>query len=387
MLVTQVRDICNQITSEVIGEQGIQLLDDLSNVVDLGRQILNLNGQDRENYLHQLPDHIGKVVFVNRAYRGSAPSVLMDGTEYGSIVEKIRVELPEAQENQSWELVRGQSYDDNIFNPPVAHAKFFNQKTTFEVRMSFTDKQVRSAFSSATQLNAFFNMIENAIQKSMTIKRDGLIMTTINNFIGETLYDLDNTGTYTGKTGVRAINLLHKYNTKFGTALTADQAITTPEFIRYASMMIGLTADRMTKVSKLFNIGGTDKFTTKDLMHIVMLSDFGRAADAYLQSDTYHDEFTKLPEAELVPFWQGSGTDYEFANTSKIHVMTASGHEVEASGILGVIFDRDALGVYNYDQRVTSKYVASAEFTNNWYKEDASYFNDLDENFVLFYVA
>jgi hypothetical protein len=126
-------------------------------------------------------------------------------------------------------------------------------------------------------------------------------------------------------------------------------------------------------------------------LHIVLLSDFAAAADIYEQSDTFHDTFTALPNAERVPFWQGSGTDYGFQSVSSINVTASDGNEngldVTASGILGVMFDRDALGVCNWDRRVTTNYNPRAEFYNNWYKQDAMYFNDFNENFVVFYAA
>ena len=377
MRVEQVYNIMNAVTQTTLGENEV-LAEDLSNIVDIGNSIMNVAGI--ENYVRSLTDHIGKTIFVNRAYSGSVPSVLMDGWEFGSILEKVTYDdLPEATENESWKLENGKSYDVNVFTQPKASAKFFNKRVTFEVPMSFAERQVKSAFDNAAQLNSFFSMIYNAIDKSMTVKVDGLVSRTINNMIGETLVN--------GAGTVKAVNILKMYNEKFGTKLTANNCIYDPEFIRYASLIIGLWSDRLTKLSTLFNVGGKDRFTSKDLQHIVLLSEFEAYAKAYLYSDTYHKEFTALPNAEKVAYWQGSGTNYDFASTSKIHVTTSSGDEVEQSGILGIIFDRDALGVSNLDRRVTTNYNAKGEFFNNWYKFDAGYFNDLNENFVVFYVA
>lgn len=380
MQVNQVYEIMNSVTRTTLGENAV-LAEDLSNIVDIGDQILNVAGV--ENYVRTLTDHIGKTIFVNRAYSGSVPSVLMDGWEFGSILEKVSYDdLPEATENESWELEDGKSYDVNVFTQPKASAKFFNKRVTFEVPMSFAERQVKSAFDNASQLNAFFSMIHNAIDKSMTVKVDGLVSRTINNMIGETFVDLGK-----NPTSIKAVNLLKLYNQNFGRSLKAHQCMLDAEFIRFASLNIKLYSDRMTKLSKLFNVGGKDRFTSKDLQHLVLLSEFEAYAGAYLYSDTFHNEFTKLPNAETVAYWQGSGTSYDFASTSKIHIKTTTGQEIEQSGILGIIFDRDSLGVTNLDRRVTTNYNAKGEFFNNWYKFDAGYFNDLNENFVVFYVA
>ena len=386
MEVVQIRNLVNNATSEVLGQSDI-LTEDLSNIVDVGTQIFNAEAVDR--YVRSLVNQIGKIIFVSRPYRGGVPSVLMDSWEFGSVLEKITVDLPEASENESWELTDGASYDPNIFYKPKVSAKFFNKKVTFEVDMSFTEMQVKQSFQNATQLNSFLSMLYTAVDKSMTIKLDALVMRTINNFIGETIYaDYAAEGLNT-KSGVRAINLLYLYKQKYADAasLTAEKAMVTPEFIRFASYTMANYMDRLTRISTLFNIGGRDRFTPKDMLHVVMLSDFRNAADIYLQSTTFHDSYTALPNAETVPYWQGSGETFGFDKVSSIHVKTTGNKEVTAGGILCVMFDRDALGVSNLSRRVTTNYNAKGEFWNNFYKFDAGYFNDQNENFLVFFVA
>ena len=383
MTVAQIYDIINPITKEILGETAV-VNEDLSNIVDIGKELFDAT--DVDNYVKSLVNHIGRVVFVNRPYSGSAPSVLMDGWEYGSVLEKISAELPEATENESWELTDGASYDPNIFYKPKVSAKFFNKRVTFEIPMSFTEKQVKESFSNASQLNGFLSMLYNAVDKSMTIKIDSLVMRTINNMIAETLHNFSSSGDYTG-TGVRAVNLLKLYNDDKDTTLTAEKSIKDPDFIRFASYIMGLYMERLSKISSLFNIGGKDRFTSRDLLHVILLSDFAKASDSFSMSSTFHNEFVALPKGEIVPYWQGSGTDYSFSSVSSINVKTASGDTVNASGIIGVMFDRDALGVTNLDRRVTTNYNPKAEFFSNWYKFDAGYFNDMNENFVVFYVA
>lgn len=391
MEVKQIYAIVNSVSGEVLGKTDI-VKDDLTGIVDLGTEIFNQGAVD--NYVKSLVNHIGKVVFVNRPYSGKVPSVLMDAWEFGSVMEKISADIPAAEENDTWNLTDGHEYKQDVFHKPVVTAKFFNSKVTFEVPVSITERQVKESFSSAEQLNGFLSMIYNAVDKSMTIKTDALIMRTINNMVGETLKADAAKFTPSGKTlsyasasTVRCVNLLYLYNQANKTTLTAAQAILNPDFIRYASYQMGLYADRLQSISALFNIGGKDRFTPKDALHVVLLSDFAKAAQTFLYSDTYNKEQVLLPNAETVASWQGSGQDYSFAHTSAINIKTASGTDVNISGVLGVMFDRDALGVCNTDKRVTTNYNAKAEFFNNWYKFDASYFNDTNENFVVFFVA
>lgn len=384
MEVKQIYQLVNTTTQEVLGESAV-VKEDLSNIVDIGAAVFNANAIDK--YVKSLVNHIGKVIFVNRVYSGSAPSVLMDSWEFGSVLEKIQADLPTASENESWELENGTSYDPNIFYKPTVSAKFFNSKVTFEIPMSFTELQVKQSFSSVGQLNGFISMLYNSVDKAMTVKIDSLVMRTINNMIAETVYNEYASAELNTKSGVRAVNLLKLYNDKFTKTLTSAQAITDPDFIRFASFTMGVYVDRLAKMSTLFNVGGKERFTPKDMLHVILLSDFAKSADAYLQSDVYHNNFVALPKAETVPYWQGSGTDYSFGEISKIHVNTSSNNEVTVTGILGVMFDRDALGVTNLDRRVTTNYNPKAEFYTNFYKFDAGYYNDLNENFVVFMVA
>lgn len=396
MEVKQIYTLINSVSDDVLGRTDI-VTEDLTGIVDLGTEVFNQNAVD--NYVKSLVNHIGKVIFVNRPYAGKVPSVLMDAWEFGSVLEKISADVPEAEENDTWNLTDGKSYDQDVFHKPAVTAKFFNSKVTFEVPVSITERQVKESFSNAAQLNGFISMIYAAVEKSMTIKADALIMRTINNMIAETVLadavafgateagDMTRANLSSASTA-RCINLLKLYNDKTGaeTPLTAAKAITDPDFIRFASYVMGTYADRLQSISTVFNVGGKERFTPKDMLHVVLLSDFAKAAQTYLYSDTFNRGDVLLPQAETVPFWQGSGKNYEFASTGNINVKESGGKTVEISGVLGVMFDRDALGVCNLDRRVTTNYNAKAEFFNNYYKFDAGYFNDTNENFVVFFI-
>lgn len=378
MEVTQIAEIVNQTTAEVTGTEAIDTLD-LNKVVENGSEVLD-NDKLIDNYVKSLIDHIGKVVFVNRPYTGSTPSVMMDSWEYGAILEKIQYEgLPEAEDNESWELEDGRSYDPNIFYKPSVSAKFYSERRTFDIPMSFAQRQVKTAFSNGAQLQAFFAMIETAISNGMTVKMDSLVQSTINNAIA-TVYN--NRIAHP----VQYYGLVTAYVAATGdSSVNASNALVKPEFCRWAAMTMRRVISRMRKLSTLFNIGGKYRHTPADRLHLILHSDFTASAEAYLYGDTYHNEFVKLPKAEEVAFWQGSGTSFAWADTSKIKVIPRDADDaVTVENVVGIAFDRDALGVSNLDRRVTTNWNPKAEFTNNWYKFDAGYFNDFNENIVVF---
>lgn len=400
MKVEQIYKLMNTVTGEILGVQNPDggtsnafiVEEDLSNVVNLGKAIFDATSVD--NYVRTLVDVIGRVKIVDRIYSGATPSLLKDGWEYGSVMEKITITtLPEAEVNESWQLTDGASYDSAVFKAPKVQAKFFNTKLTLEVDMSFTDKQVRESFLSADKLNSFISAIYTAVDNSLTVKLDGLMERCINNMIAETFLADYGSALPGTKSGVKAVNLLYLYNNtvNYGqTPLTAAKAIYTPEFIRFAAYQIKMYQARLNKMSSLFNVSGLPRFTPSDKMHLIMLSHFADAAKIYLQSDTYNDEFVALPGSEIVPYWQGSGSSFDYADCSKIKVEVASGSstaDVELAGIIGVMFDDDAAMVANLDKRSTTHYSAKGEFTNIFWKNDVSLFNDLDENFVVFFIS
>ena len=390
MDVRQVYEIANGITTEVLGKSDL-LTEDLTNIVDVGKEIFDNVSYDK--YVQSLCDHIGRVVFVDREYEGTASELKRDSWEYGAVLEKVyETELPEAVENESWNLTDKASYDPNVFNKPKVAAKFYNKRTTFEVDRSLTDMQVKSAFSNPSQLNAFFSMLAGNTKKSLTIKTDALAERTINYLILNTVnsaFPLVSNNNYSSMTSVKAVNLLYLYNTAYSESLTAAAALIDPDFIRFASYQMALGLNRLKKVSTLFNAGGIERFTPASLQHIIMHADFKAAADVFLQSDVFHDDYTRLPKATTVPYWQGSGTDYAFSSTGTVKGtidVAGTPKSITMNGVLGVVFDHDAAGIVCENSRVTTQYNPKAEFTNWFYKEDAGYYIDQNENAIVYYI-
>lgn len=379
MEIKQIATMINSITNEVIGETAV-VNEDLGNIVDIGTAVANANAYD--TFTQKLVNRIGKTIFSARKYVGRVPSLVRDKWEFGSMLQKITgAGLIEAQQNDTWNLTDGTSYDPNKFTKPSLNAKFYNKKVTFELPQSIAIKQVKQSMSSAEELNGLLDMLYNEIEKSLTVKVDSLCMRCINNLIVNTIKGA----------GANAVKLLTMYNERFGSTLTADKAITDPDFLRYAAYIIRLFATRMRVINTHFNTEGVPRFTPGDSLNVLLLEDFASAANIYLYSNTTHDDFVKLPTAETVPYWQGTGTSYAFADISKIDAKASgeSGPSESTSygGIIGIMYDKDAAGVCLEDSYVTSQVNNKAEFVNNWHKYEAEYINDYSEQNCVFYLA
>lgn len=385
MQVKQIYAILNDIMLEVTGqpvqEEGepdaLIVQEDLSNIVDIGNAIFS-NGW-RDNYVKAMINRIGREVFVDRTYSGYAPSVLRDAWEYGSIMAKTRCKIFDAKANPSWSLSAGQTVNQFEFTPPTVYEKFYNSKTAWQIDCSFTEVQLKESFTSAAAMNRFYSMIENRIATSMTIYTDSLVMRTINNFIAEKLY---------ANNGV--VDVLAIYNQTLDTPITAAEAAHSKEFYRFLAYTIRLYVERFRAPSANFNIAddedGNITFTPREYAHLVLHSDIAAGMEVFLQSDTYHDELVRIGDYEKIPFWQSQGDGYQLATTSRIDCKLASDntHSINRNYIIGILFDRDALGVLNDNRRTTSAYNANGEYWTNFYKVDTSFFNDLAENGIIF---
>lgn len=391
MKITQLKNIINGTVSttgiidQVTGKAPVAN-EDLSNIVDIGKTILNYTGQGNENYdsfMRNLIDQVGKVMFVDRKYTSQAPDILKDGWEYGSILQKVRCEVPDARDNSTWDLFNypvsgGAAYPDPFeLSKPTAQAKFFNSKATYEVPITLTDVQLKESFRSAEEFGRFIAMIENRIAMKITLINDGLIMATIDNLIGQTL----------NGTGGKVVNLLALYNGASGT-LTADDALKNKEFLRFASATIAKYKKYVAQAGSLYNAGNYVTFTPAERLKFIANTEFAKALDAYLYSDTFNEEFVKLDGYSEVAFWQGSGT----ANADRLTVdvkidVDGTAKKVKNTGVLAVMFDDEAAAVCNQNYRVTSQYNGRGEYTNYFYKWDAMYMNDVEENCVVFTVA
>lgn len=389
MKITQIAPYVNAAYKQTIGEEAV-VTDDLSNIVDMGTDIENANLQD--TFTKGLMNQVGRMVFVERKYSGIAPSVLMDGSEYGSVVAKISTTIPDAQDDQSWQLTNGSTYPP-VFYATEATTKLYNSTNPYEFRISTYNDQLKQSFRSADEMARFVSMRMTQLQNGATIALDNTIRATINNFIGETLHNEFPDGTYTGKSGVKAVNLLYLYNQRYGTELTVANCYTDPNFIRFAIYIINYVRDRMRGMNTLYNIGGQTRFTSSDRLHTIMLSAFADAAGVFLYDGAgqFKTDNLSLGSIETIPYWQGIGTDFgvDFGTSaaSKIDVKTSANNSVSASGIIAVSFDRDALGVFNKRDKVTTDYSGAGDFWTSYYKYRAQYFNDFNEQFVVFYVA
>lgn len=390
MEIIQVKEFVNAQAKESLGIEDL-VVEDASQLVDLGKRLRSSDAD--KNFITGLGDRIGKSIYKNKKYNGKYKFLFKDSWVMGSILLKVDADLSEAVENESWEVRNGSSPDPHGHVFQTVYQKFWNGLKTFEIDRSIGDRQYRSAFTSWEEMGAFFAMLETYVQNSIELYVESLGRALINTMTSETVYKEFPSGTgYGDKSTNRAVNLLYEFKqTPAGanSTITADTCMTDPDFIRFAVYRILRTKAYMTGYSTLFNVEDRPRFTNEANQVTVLLSDFEAAARVFLYdaNGQFKDDNIKLPSANTVPFWQGSGKDFAFDSVSKINFTNSANHTVELGGILGVVFDEEAIAICNTDIRTTSDYHAKDEITDMFYKYDAQYIADTRENYVVFYVA
>ena len=376
--VNQIFNIVNDVAKQTFGEKAISVVD-TSTLVALGDAVLK-SDENTENFTNTLVDRIGKTVFSTRAYTtDNAEGMVREPFEYGCILQKIYVDLPDAKENNSWEIGKG-NYTPT-FAPvikPALKQKLFNKQTTWEIDVTIPDFMLRTAFTSATEMAVLIDAIFTSMENMMQIALENNKNLTRANFIASKLHSNKPCG---------AINLLHLYNTLTSQTLTVDACMRDLGFLKWSTQQINLWAKRLSKMSTLFNDEGYKRFTPQSDLIVNVLQDYDSAINSYLQSDTYHNEMTKIASSySTVPYWQGSGLNYTFADTSKIDVKIDETTTITETGILAVMYDRDAMGVTITERRGTTQRNNKDEYTDYFNKATYGYFNDLSENGIVFYV-
>lgn len=383
MQVNQIYALVNDVVKQAFGEKAVTATD-LTGLIAMGNSVLS-SETNVDAFNHALIDRIGRVVISSRVYSREGMDIMFNTFEYGCIMQKITVQPLDAVNAPQWGLTSGQSVDQYLITKADVKQKLFDGLTTWEIDITIPDYQLKSAFTSPEAMAAFVDSIFTVMSNSLELQLERVGEMAVANFIAEKIYAQTQEAT---ANGIHVVNLLQAYNADTTSTLTAKEALTNTDFLKYATRKINLFIDRFRKMSKLFNTDGFARFTPRDLVRVTMLADFTTAASYYLQSDTFHKDLVELPLYREVQYWQGSGTTYDFGETSTIDITTSSGNVVKQDGVVCLINDIEAIGMTCDNRRMRSSPPnGRGEYTNYFSKADIRYYNDLSENALVFTVT
>lgn len=374
--IQQIYQIVNDTASQALGSSAVTVVDTAS-FVSLGQQVFTSN-ENVDMFWKALTDRIGRTVYAIRKYEAKRRAVHKDEMIYGIIMQKVSYTLSKAVEDPSYFTDKQQSPFDIEKTITVQQKLFSANGTWSHEEVIPTYQQLRTAFTNESTMAGFISGLMMAIENALELDIENLDNLAVSTAIAGIIQD--------GNPSL-SINLLSEYNTKYGTSLTVANCMTNLDWLKYASMRIGMTLQRMSRYSTLFNVGKTQKHTPQDLAVVEILTDFAKSADYYLQSDTYHEVYTALPNYEEVSYWQGSGTSYAFEDVSRVAIENGEGISVNQTGVIAFIHDIDMVSSSFYDRRSYSVFNPRSEVMNYMEKATKGYAVDLNENGVVFYIA
>lgn len=351
---------------------------DLSNIVDFGRAIEDAIGFD--TFFGKLVDQFNTIKFWSRPYVSFAPSVYVEAERFGSIRAMYRTGYLKSQPSPVWNLQEGVSYDPFTVHKQDVQARFWTDRFSSELEpQTIVREQIESAFRNDIELMSFVGMLEMARNNSHGRAWDELSMSLFQAIIGMCV----NSG------GMQDIKLLTEYNTLFSQSLTATTALYDEDFVRYAIYRMGIIRDQMKMVTGMFNTTNWLTATSPERQKTVMISDFARAAGVYLHDapNQFNTGNLTIPNADVVPAWQGMGTSGALADRMAINAtIEVAGQSITstATGVLGVVYDEWALGVSAQKHTITSQYNPRGQYTNYFDTMFGGFFVSPDENAVVF---
>lgn len=369
MAVKQIYDIVNSVNNQTMGLTELTVVDQ-QGLISLGQTVLTTNGL-ADTWLNSLAQRIGKTIISFREYKSKYSDMVLDSMQWGNIVQKIKVSMPEATEDESYNLIDGQSVDMYKVAKPKVTQSFFTSETPYQFYVTVKRSQLKEAFTSEASMNGFIGAIYGEVQNAIELSLESLARNCINNFIGEKI------------NATKQINLLAMYNTETSSTLTVNTCLHDKEFLAYCVSRINLYSKYMENMSTVYNDGTQKRHTPKSLQHLRVLEDFESRLETVVQYQAFRDNYVKLNNYHTTSFWQS------VTKPSEIKVkISSNGTEVTCSGILAVLYDRDALGLYKKDSwNSTTPFNSAGGYYNTYYHHKELYFNDLSENFVVFVIA
>lgn len=365
METTQIYALVNSVYSQMAGVTPVTATD-VTGLIAMGDSILS-SGTNTEAFMNTLVQRIGRTIISYRKYTNKLSGLMLDDFEWGAIVQKIKVVMPTATDDKTYELTDGESVDMYIVSKPEVQQKLFVSRTPYSFFITIQKQTLKEAFMSETAMGSFVSAIFGEVQNKLEIVMEDLGRTCMCSFMGA----------INGETN-RVVNLVSDYNALTGESLTADTALFSSPFLRYAMRILQTISKKMETMSELYNDGSVARHTPIALQRYCALVDFNEALATVVQWQAFNEKYVSKATTIEIPYWQGAQTP------DKISI-TRDGVTTTIENVIAFIHDRDALGMYKREEDVlTTPFNASGRYSNTFWHEQELWFNDISENGVIF---
>ncbi len=365
MNTVQIYDLANQAVAQSMGKLPIQAID-TNSFISLGKALLNSTDNVVDNFTNVLVQRIARTIISFRMYESVFKPIVFDDLRWGGLVQKIKTEMPEAVEDEAYDLVDGESVDMYVVKKPKTKQKFFVNRTPYSFFITIQRWQIKHAFLSEAAFGSFVASIFGEVRNKMELTFERLGYLAVANFIG----NLKPT---------QIVDLVTMYNTATGSTLNKDTALLDSAFMRYGTAQMNMYRKRLANYSVSYNAEGEERHTPTKYQRFITLTDFEQYMETVVQWEAFHEQYVKTESSIVIPHWQSEKNPFDIIVTNE------NGQEVTVKNIIALIHDRDALGTYRKEQEVlTTPVNARGRYTNTFWHEEQMWFNDLAENGVVF---
>lgn len=367
MTTEQIYGLVNTVNAEAFGHSAL-VVTDTSSLISLGNTVLS-SSTNTEAFLSTLAQRIGRTILRFREYRNKLGDMVLNDFEYGAILQKIKVNMPEAEADESYDLIDGNTVDHYKIAKPSVDQKLFVTRTPYQFHITIQRVHLKEAFLSAENMGSFIGIIFGEVRNAIEISLENLGRVTLATAIAE-------------YKSAREIPLVTDFNTEYnpGTPLTAATAIHNEEFLRYSIMRMNNLVDMMQDASELYNDGSMVTFTPRQDIRVKVISEFQRRMETNVQYAAFHDQFVEIPDGyQTINFWQAAQTPYEVNITRP-----SDSQATTVNNVVAMVYDRDAMGVYKIDEEIaTSPINAAGLYYNQYWHEKQLRFIDLSESGMI----
>lgn len=365
MTTEQIYSLVNAVNEQAFGAQAVAVAD-VQGLISLGNTVLS-STTNTEAFLNTLAQRIGQTIVKYRRYRNKLSDMVLTSFEFGAILQKLYVHMPEAEADPMYGLTDGQSVDMYVVNKPQVDQKLFVTRTPYMFSVTIQRQTLKEAFLSETGMGALISAIYGQVENKIEVTLENLGRLTIAAGVAEAR-------------PAQKVSLVTEYNAASGRTLTAQSAMLDSDFLRFALRRIKETMDDLTDMSVMHNDGSLETFTPYQDQRIRIISKFERALETVVEWAAFNEEYVKLAGFTKLNFWQGEQSPYEI-NIER----PSDGTATNIDDLVCVIHDRDALGIYQeYEEVLTSPLNARGNYFNQfWHRKDARML-DKSENLVYF---
>lgn len=393
MRITLVQDIlkpalAQALGAEYMGEVGeLSALDDRA-LADIGQRLFE--GSDPQTgislssdvALRELVDQCGKLVIESERYYGQVKSVFIDPREWGGFMIRYYFGLGSVMNDEMWnengfidffaeggqaEAARIAAIEHGYYKPAVT-GKAFMKAAAHMIPITTLRDQFFTAFTGWAQMDEFLGgvrvMIENTIEALAQVKAKLLLNAAI---VASIVAGND-------------VRLVTEYNAEFGTSLTRANALGNKDFIAWAYSRIDEIKGNMSDLTTAYSIESNMSFTSDRNFRLILHKRLPNRARYLLRSSTFNEGLLSIGEYDEINSWQAiredEGANFDFETTSAVSVTpdvveyfggTRPESDVRYDGVIGLAYDRRALGISLKKDDVTQSYTASRKSWNSFY--------------------